>query len=258
MLWRSATAALAAVICVWASHSEAATVTANFVSANPGAQTFTVNYLKPGPTPATVSNVRAGLMNWTQTSHTTGGNLVGNGNGFVTYCIDLAQFVSSPSTFNVTTDPSLVPNPSSATGSLVTAWAGDVSKTKETALLRLFAKHYSPANPSGDYHAAFQLAIWEIIFETTPGNKSLSSGTTNATGVAAAITTANNWLSNLFAGGSYALGSFVFLTSGDHQDQIVYREPPNPGPTPEVPVPTAAAAGLMLLGGLGVRRLSRA
>ncbi|MFN4241999.1 MAG: hypothetical protein ACK4PI_02055 [Tepidisphaerales bacterium] len=253
---RAALAAAAGMLCTlsWAS---AGTVTANFVSVSPGAQPFTVNYLKPGPVADTASNIRAGIMNWTQTSHTPGGNIAGDGNGFVAYCMDLAQFVASPATFTVTTDPTIVPNPASATGSLATPWAGDVTKTKHDALLRLFAKHFDAGNPSNDFHAAFQLAVWEIIFETTVGDFSLSSGTTNATGVVAAITQANTFLSNLFLGGSYATGSFLFLTAGDHQDQIVYRPPANPGPTPEIPLPTAALAGLTLLGGLGVRRVTR-
>lgn len=251
-------AALAAsFVLACASYASAATVTASFVSANPGAHTFNINYLKPGNVAASANNIRAGLMNWTQTSFTAGGNLVGNGNSFVAYCIDLAQTVNN-NTFTVTTDPSLVPNPSTATGSLATAWAGDATKTKEAALLRLFAKHYAPSNTSGDYHAGFQLAVWEIIFETTAGNKSVSSGTLNATGVTAAITQANSFLTNLYSGGNYALGSFVYLTAGNNQDQIVYVPPPNPGPLPEIPLPTAALAGMALLGGLGFRRIARA
>lgn len=241
-----------------ASYASAATVTATFINANPGAQTFNINYLKPGNVAASANNIRAGLMNWKQTSFTSGGNLVGNNNNFAAYCIDLAQTIGGSHTFTVTTDPSLVPNPSTATGSLATAWAGDATKTKEAALLRLFAKHYAPSNTSGNFHAGFQLAVWEIIFETTAGNKSVSSGTMNATGVTAAITQANSFLTNLFSGGNYALGSFVYLTSGNHQDQIVYIPPPNPGPLPEIPLPTAAFAGMALLGGLGFRRIARA
>lgn len=258
MNWKVKNAALAAsLVLTFASCASAGTVTATFQSANPGAQTFNISYLKPGNVAANANNIRAGLMNWTQTSFTTGGNLVGNGNNFFAYCIDLAQTVNN-NTFTVTLDPSLVPNPSTATGSLATAWAGDATKTKEAALLRLFAKHYAPSNTSGNFHAGFQLAVWEIIFETTAGNKSVSSGTMNATGVTAAINQANSFLSNLFSGGSYALGSFVYLTSGNNQDQVVYIPPPTPGPLPDIPLPTAALAGLALLSGMGLRRITRA
>lgn len=247
-----AVALATAVTMITGALASANTVSANFLSANPGNQAFNVTYRNTSNVSTSTGNIRAGLMNWTQTAFTGSGTLVGNNSNFVTYCIDLAQNVNS-NTFNVTSDASTVPNPLTSTGSLTTAWAGDSTKTKEAALKRLYAKHFNAANTSGDYHAAFQLAVWEIIFETTTGDKSLTSGTTLSTGVAAAISQASLFVTNLYDGGTFAEGSFVYLTGNNNQDQIFYR-PLSFGDLPVIPLPAASLGGLMLLGMIGAKR----
>lgn len=257
----------AALLLGAANATMAGTVTATFNGANPGAQTFSINYLKPGNV-AAFASVRAGQMDWTQTGN-VGGGIVANGQTFSTYCIDLATGVNN-NTFNLTSDPAAVPNPptaSSPTGTLTDASAGYAGKSKVSALSQLFSKHYNAGSSSGVFHAAFQIAIWEIIFETTAGNKTLAGGTTTISGsagdAAAAVTMAQGWLNGLYNGPEYQLADFLFLTApftgqtAANQDQIYYN-PPAGGPTPlPIPVPASVLGGGVLLAGLVTRRVTR-
>jgi hypothetical protein len=68
--------------------------------------------------------------------------------------------------------------------------------------------------------AAFQLAIWEILFEgASYGSLNVSNGNFRASGDALAISQANTWLAGLSAG-SPATTALFLLASPDHQDFI--------------------------------------
>ena len=73
--------------------------------------------------------------------------------------------------------------------------------------------------------AAFQLAIWEILFEgTTTTPYSLSTGSFQATGAdTLAIDMANAWLLALAGPGNTVL---AMLTNRDHQDFLTDQTPP--------------------------------
>jgi len=74
--------------------------------------------------------------------------------------------------------------------------------------------------------AAFQLAIWEILFEgNTYGFLNVSTGNFQASGDAAAITQANTWLAGLSAG-SPATAALFLLHSGSNQDFITDTNSP--------------------------------
>jgi hypothetical protein len=256
---KRAVAVMASAVLLWGgSLASAGTINAKFTGANPAAGGFKVVTGN-----GTYNNVTAGRMNWKQNSFTTdvngSGNLVGNGGTFVTYCIDLAQHVANNTnySFTVTTTTSAVPNPSATTGTLATPWAGDVSKSRAAALLRLFSKHYGEGFTDNVKQAAFQLAVWEITFETAAGNKTLGGGTTViSNGNASARSQADIWLSGLFSVTDDGdIGSLRFLSSGSSQDQIHYN-PLSPGPTP-IPVPLASVGGIALIGMLAAKRSLR-
>ena len=158
---------------------------------------------------------------------------------FVAYCIDLFQTFSFNSTFNVTPVSAL---------SLFGA-------TTTMALDRLYTQRFAAADTNIE-SAAFQLAVWEIIQESS-GSYSLTGGAFRAsatpssnTNDLAAITMGNTWLGGLGSGasGGYTLTA---LTSGTRQDQMMAT----PIPEPETYMMLLAGLGLM---GFVARRRQRA
>ena len=95
-------------------------------------------------------------------------------------------------------------------------------------LSRLFteAGGSAGATSTATKSAAFQLAVWEILFEgTTSTPYSLSTGDFKATGDSAALAQADTWLLNL---GSFAASTIlVSLTNPSHQDFITDFMPPS-------------------------------
>jgi hypothetical protein len=90
--------------------------------------------------------------------------------------------------------------------------------------------------------AAFQLSIWEILFEGgTYGGLNVSSGNFSATGDAGAILQANTWLSALTAT-SPATTLLFLISSPDHQDFITDTK------IPSFQVPEPASLPLLGLG----------
>ena len=102
-----------------------------------------------------------------------------------------------------------------------------------TLLGQLFTEAYGSATSNSTHSAAFQLAIWEIIYD--PG-LNLSQGTfrvTNPNGHGSTVALAQFWLDNLHNyTDSYNL---VFLHSEHHQDFVTLGRPfdhllvPEPG-----------------------------
>ena len=110
---------------------------------------------------------------------------------------------------------------------------------------RLYTEAHASIIGNATNSAAFQVALWEIAFET-PGNYNLASGNFHATGPAAVTSMANTWLLNLgsFATG-YSVSGFVSTT---YQDVIVFNAPER-DILHNVPEPGTYA---MLLAGLGM------
>ncbi len=157
-------------------------------------------------------------------------------NSFVAYCIDLAQTFSWNNSFTVT---ETWPN---------TIFGG----FKTGALDRLYTQHYATAT-TPILSAAFQLAVWEIVTETSANTYSaldLDTGSFRTTsGNNTARTTADSWLHSLGAGpsGGYVLTALV---SGTRQDQMMAT----PIPEPETYMMLLAGLGLM---GFVARRRQR-
>ncbi len=153
---------------------------------------------------------------------------------FVAYCIDLAQTFSWNNAFTVTET-----NPLSLFGNFAVG-----------ALDRLYTQHYATAT-TPTMSAAFQLAVWEIISETSASSYAalgLGSGSFMATsGNSTARATADNWLQALGAGssGGYKLTALVGL---NNQDQMLAT------PVPEPETYMMLLAGLGLMGFVASRR----
>ena len=146
------------------------------------------------------------------------------GPSFATFCIDLYQHLDFSSTFN---DYHVV---AGASHSFANANAN-------TDISRLYAE--GNALTSATAEAAFQIAIWEIAFETS-GSYSLGAGSARFSGGTAAtsgaLALASSWLSALPATSNYTVTT---LESASHQDQVFA--------TPAVPEPSTYA---LMFGGL--------
>ena len=102
------------------------------------------------------------------------------------------------------------------------------SSLGNTLLSQLFTEVGGSASATStpDRSAAFQIAVWEILFEGgTYGALNVSSGNFQATGNAAAITQANIWLGALDASDPATVALFL-LSSPNQQDFITDSNSP--------------------------------
>ena len=139
-----------------------------------------------------------------------------DGNPIVFFCFELTQ------TFNFNPSPAYTYDDSVPSG------------PKFTALSELFTEGFGTALSSADFSVGFQLAVWEILQETTPASVSTGNGSfyvTNDHGNTGAVTRANDLLAGLPATGLYTIH---LLQNESHQD-FVYgtlplRQVPEPAP----------------------------
>jgi len=148
---------------------------------------------------------------------------------FVTYCVDLYQHISFGTLYSDYTAPGsthvFANNRAYADLGRLYANAGIVDTSIE--------------------EAAFQIAVWEIAYETTPGAYALGSGAASFSGGSAAggaLGLAATWLSGL---GNDAGRSISVIESTEHQDVIF------------APVPEPSSYMLMLAGLLATVEISR-
>ncbi len=108
---------------------------------------------------------------------------------------------------------------------------------------------------SGVYSSAFQLALWEIYFETSAGSFDLTNGTfksntgadSSGTDAQKAVAQAGTWLGQINGGAGSATGWTLYTFTNERQQDYlsaVYRERQGGG---EVPEP-----GTLALIGLGI------
>ncbi len=158
-----------------------------------------------------------------------------NGSDVVFWCIQLDQFFNFGNSY---TD--YVPVP-------------EVSGTVATLLGKLFTQAFASALLDTDHSAAFQLAIWEIVYD--PSSLNLSSGgfrVTQANGHTNTLSIAQNWLAHL--GDFTNTYHLTFLQSPAHQDFVTFgrifaKSVPEPHPLALI-----ALAMLAMIGVLGARR----
>ena len=151
------------------------------------------------------------------------------------WCFELAQYFSPGTSYTGYTASALV---SPAT----------------TELAQLFEEAFAFAGTSTVYSAAFQLAIWDIEYDS--GNRNVNSGagfyaTGGSADSALARTQANVWLAHLddYTGAGWA---FTRLSNTRHQDFIVGNMPPAACCTRELPEPPVLP---LLMAAMGVLAL---
>ncbi|MBN1491140.1 MAG: hypothetical protein JXA69_14600 [Phycisphaerae bacterium] len=219
---------------------------------------------------AALSSMRQEVRIWgdgRQNTHTyagmtrfTGHSATGAGleldNSFSAFCVDLEQGISSPYTHTWDVrDPSEAPiGPGGSTTYVM-------GTEKAGRLGLLFGQHFSGVT-TAQSAAAFQLAVWEIVYESdtialsdydvTAGyTGSGANGGFQATGNAATLALANSWLQGLDASGTQA--NLLGLTSIYTQDFATIRNIPDP--VPIIPAPSAALLAVIGLGLVGwIRR----
>jgi hypothetical protein len=146
------------------------------------------------------------------------------GDDFIAFCLDLGQTLASPATYMVKT--------LSETG-----FGAAVTNTID----RLFTAHYASLGTDATNNAAFQLALWEIIDETS-GTYDVTTGSFSATSSATGL--ANTFLDTLGnATGGYTI---TFYESGTSQDLVGAS-----------PIPLPAGAPLLLTGIAGFAWMRR-
>jgi len=203
----AATFALAASAGAWADN-------VNFPGFAHGSETVTINLSNPD-TPISEGVYAGGFS-----------TVLNGGPSFTSYCVDVYQTIN----FGAAPYPEYTPVGSSHAFANSNAYA-DLSKLFATAGVISDAVH----------EAAFQIAVWEIAYETS-GTYDLSHGSASFTGGTAdssgALTLASNWLAAL--GNNGAGPGISVLDSSAHQD-LIYA-----------PIPEPSTVVLMAMGLLGI------
>ena len=162
------------------------------------------------------------------------------GPSFTSYCVDLYEYLGFGTTYN---DYTLVAGASHAFANASAA----------TDIGKLFAE--KNVIGSATAQAAFQIAIWEIAYETSgvynlgTGAAKFSGGTASSSG---ALSLASTWLGNLAGttNNSYTLWTLDSIGNPGHQDQVFAA------PVPEPSTYALLAGGLLCIGFFARRRSS--
>ncbi|MBN1508116.1 MAG: hypothetical protein JW955_14790 [Sedimentisphaerales bacterium] len=151
------------------------------------------------------------------------------------FCIDLSQ---GPSYLPVTYDVvplAEAPNPTFISSSMTAA--------KADLLQELWGRHFS-ATMTNEQAAQFQLAVWEIVFETS-GTYDISSGSVRSNDLNLGTNTLLNSLD-----GTGPKASLVALTHPQYQDMLTEIQIPIPAPGALV----LSSIGLFMIRSLRIRR----
>lgn len=152
--------------------------------------------------------------------------------GVLAYCIDLFQSISFGTLYSDYTTTSLAAD-------------GQITAARKAEIAQLFHGFYTTSLTSATRSAAFQIALWEILYETAPA-LNVDGGALALRGVnyaktpntlAGVVSLADTWLASL---GSFSadLNGFTTYRSPAHQDQISFVPP----------VPAAATWELVVAG----------
>ena len=178
----------------------------------------TVNFSLFAPNVATSGAANAGGF----------ATVLNGGPSFVSYCVDVYQHISFGTLYPEYTSPGT---------------SHVFSNTRAYADLgRLYAE--AGVVDTSVEEAAFQIAVWEIAYETVVGPYNLSSGAARFSGGTAsssgALTLASSWLAGLGAGPGLSIS---VIESGQHQD-VIYPSVPEPSSLMLMLAGLAASAGI--------------
>jgi len=234
----SALAAIAIAATSW-SAARADTVTAKLNGVEGGTPYNTFD-LHLGSGAATDSGAITGALQWTVQSVSNPSNTFGlaAGNTIDTFCIEITQNVGIGGTYTFTETPSLANAPTDMqyiTNVDVPVINTGMGNTKANLLNELYNEVLEQSffeTLNKDQATAFQLAVWEIVYENSltsgqTGNANLNLGSgsfyvNNGSNVtsAAIITQAQGWLNGLNATYLNKNNIAVFaLTDQNNQDQ---------------------------------------
>jgi len=226
--------------------ASAATVNLTYTGVSPG-----VSIRMTDNSGSSYFNTTAGQFNFNVNSN-TGATSVIPGSTVKTFCIDITQGLQSGTTYNV----------------LGPGFGAYTAPFPATGRLQAFYNQYystytANANSLAVDDAAWQLCLWELVQDGTPG--SLTAGTfkvaakntslhyNDSADQIAAIAQATTWLSgfNVNTVGSWQVYQ---LNNSYKQDQIFAIQGAGAIPTP---LPAALPGGLALMAGLGAMKLRR-
>jgi hypothetical protein len=203
------------------------------------------------------SNYGVGELVW---DGTIGGTYSGNPapfNGtFDTFCIDLNETINFNAVYTFTTETNIANAPKVQAG-------GPMGTAKANEVGFLFGNYFGAAQSNNDLLQAFQLALWNIVFDT---DSSVSNGAglfyvpTGSSISSAVVADANTMLGNDTSGTKAGdlealIGQEIDSTGTFAQDQIVVN--PLIGTGGSVPLPKGSLMTAVLMAGYGIFRLSR-
>lgn len=227
-------AAVLALVGLMAGAPRASAETINLTLNNTGTG---VTYKPYGGTATTVNG---GPFHWSQSTPLN----ANYASAVTTYCIDLDQYISKGSTYTFTTQSDLTLAPTIGTAA------------KAAAITELFDRYYNSSLTSATNAAAFQLALWELVYDGA-SSKSLSAGRIQGTN---SLTT--SMLSNLgsaaYTNHDLAGYHLVALVSKTNQDQLMVVKDTATPPPAGVPAPPGLVLAGLGFGGLLLGRFRRA
>ena len=197
-----------------------ADVVATFTGSSP-AQTLTTTADKGGG-PVTYNGVPVGPFNFTASD--TGGT--GLDTNFRSFCADYFQFVTAGNGYTFST----------VSASALPDVGGDL--LKNARIQNLFDKFYETATDA-EKGGAFQLALWELLYDGSGSSLSIGSGNFSASGSGTALGVAQGWLDNIDTPAPAQKYQLIGLLSPTAQDQLAA--------VPNTPSPVPAPAGAILL-----------
>ncbi len=184
--------------------------------------------------------VVSGISNRAGSFYAGGFRITDGTDNFVAWCLDIAHNLSLPSTYDVTTTP------------FTNANTVLLNSTQLSRIENLFEVNYKTLDISNTatgniQSAGFQLALWELVYETNP-ELNAASGIWYATAPAAAIAAANGFLANLGNAITQNYALTFYQSTGSSQNLVRVDAIPLPAALPML------ATGLGLLGYLARRR----